>query len=98
MEKTQVYKLTHYDRENRCNVLEGEYYFTLEDGALYLHQVGGSSTEIKVHKSSEYVIKFNKKSVSGIDGAAGVFRFMEKAIRENFFLPHVNGLIRKFAV
>lgn len=35
---------------------------------------------IPVHNHSEFLIKLNKKSISGINGAEGVFMFLERAV------------------
>lgn len=50
---------------------------------------------IPVLDSMGYLIKINKKSISGIDGAEGVFRFLERAVARDLGACWINVIVRE---
>lgn len=51
---------------------------------------------ITVHYSNDFVIKINKKSISGIDGAIGILNFFERCISNNIGCCYIDKIIDKF--
>ena len=91
--RTENYGYYDIDVKTYERTLIGEFFFFMEGKALYIAKVGGPAYLVKVNNSSEFCIKINKKSVSAIDGAEGVFRFVEEAIRKDFMTCYVKAII-----
>lgn len=79
-------------------------YDFFEDGRRYSFDVDGSALKITAGgrswavpvRESDFVIKINKRSIGAAGGAAGLYGFIERAIRENFMTAWVNIIIKSF--
>ena len=56
----------------------------------------GSTRNVRVINSNEFVVKINKKSISAISGAAGLFVFLNDAINACFCAAWANVIVKTF--
>ena len=67
----------------------GNSFFTLEN-------LNANSVNVPCKCNDDFRIKENKSSLSGCNGAQGIFCFLSDAIKNNFLTAYGNAVIDKF--
>lgn len=85
-----VSNVYHYHNELfRLKYEPGNSFFTLEN-------LNASSVNVPCRCNDDFCIKENKSSLSGCNGAQGIFCFLSDAIKNDFMTAYVNAVIDKF--
>ena len=71
-----------------------DYKISLENNYLVIYSDLTKETyKIKVINNSEYTYKINKKTISAINGATGLYTFIESCINKKFGLCWVDKIL-----
>ena len=76
---TRTFERTRYNREKGISEHAFTESITLENGALTVTRDGKTKT-VKVVPCTDYVYKLQKTQIQAIDGAAGLFEFLDSEL------------------